>query len=83
MHPGATKKAAQAREALQRFGIDLDDAINGVALPKEFHQGLHTDDYYKAINEASKQWTTAEEAMKGLEDIRNDLLKQAREAGYL
>ncbi len=52
-------------------------------MPKEFHQGLHTDDYYKAINEASKQWTTAEDVVKALERMRNDLLKRAREAGYL
>jgi len=72
-----------AREALQRLGIDLDDAINGVALPKEFHQGLHTRRYYENINKASQEWTTAEKTIQDLERIRNDLLKQAREAGYL
>ncbi len=81
--PKGAKKAQQAREALQRLGVDLDDAINGVALPKEFHQGVHTDDYYKAINEASQEWTTFEKAAQDLEGIRNNLLNQAKEAGYL
>ena len=44
-------RAQEARDILQREGIDINDADNGVLLPSEFHQALHTDAYYATVNQ--------------------------------
>jgi RHS repeat-associated protein len=41
--------AVAARDILEKAGIGIDDAINGIALPKAFHAGLHTLSNYRAI----------------------------------
>ena len=66
-------KADEARAALKKFNIDIDAAENGVGLSKDIHGKLHTDKYYEAINEASKQWKTKEQAIEGLQEIGNSL----------
>jgi hypothetical protein len=53
-------RARDALDILDRFGIKVDDAINGVFLPgfkkspnphgKAVHGNLHTDAYYDAVN---------------------------------
>jgi hypothetical protein len=47
---GATNRfAVAARDILEKAQIGIDDAINGVALPKSFHAGLHTLGNYQNV----------------------------------
>lgn len=71
-------RAQEARDRLNALGIGLDDAANGVGLPIDFHQGLHTNDYYRFVNEASRDWNTPEQAVNGLQDLANTLRQQAQ-----
>ena len=41
--------AIGARAILQKVGIGIHDAVNGVALPEAFHQGLHTLRNYRSV----------------------------------
>jgi len=72
---GKAPGAARAREVLANFGIELDEAANGVFLPDKFHRGLHTKMYYKTVNEALRTATNREQAIQILSDIRQSLLK--------
>ncbi len=59
---GGAEAAAPARAVLQRFGIGINDAVNGVFLPASraapnaagaaVHSTVHTRAYYQAVNEA-------------------------------
>jgi len=57
---GTDQRAQIARDILKREGIDLNEAVNGVFLPlnskyenrpTSTHSTLHTDVYYRTINE--------------------------------
>ena len=78
------KKAKPARDVLQDFKIDMDDAVNGVFLPANrkspnptgasVHASLHTNKYYEEVNEVLKQASTRAEVVDVLESIRAQLL---------
>lgn len=69
---------------LDRFDIDINLADNGVFLPKNrgvrnpsgaaVHSPLHTDGYYRKVNELLERAQTREEALDALEGIRSKLL---------
>ncbi len=72
----ATAGAAQrAQEVLLRFGIGINDAMNGVFLPRAFHESLHTNAYYQAVNSMLAAATTRHEALLILDRIRTLLLE--------
>ncbi|MBE5951419.1 MAG: hypothetical protein E7260_07455 [Lachnospiraceae bacterium] len=78
---GASAKAAEARAILQKFGIGINDAVNGVFLPTEkgvseamYHPSLHTDQYYRIVTELLSQANSREEVMDILVDIAEQLL---------
>jgi hypothetical protein len=58
---GGAPDAADARAVLARYGIDINDPVNGVWLPRNLsvpnpggaavHSTLHTDNYYGYIND--------------------------------
>jgi hypothetical protein len=76
---GADPRADIARGVLQKFGIGINDALNGVFLPanratqviagETIHSTLHTDAYYEAVDKALQKATTREEATGILRDI--------------
>ena len=70
------KLARPARKKLAKLGILIDDAVNGVSLPRGFHRQL-TKGYYLKVNQEAAKWTTKEEAIKGLANIAEDLLRKA------
>lgn len=84
MVAGGAKAAAPARAVLQRFGIGINDAINGVFLPANrkspnllgasVHSPLHTNNYYQTINTMLGRATTRGEAEAALGIIRDKLL---------
>ncbi|HGJ66212.1 TPA: hypothetical protein ENS27_12665 [bacterium] len=58
---------------LAKFGIDINDAVNGVFLDKSFHAKLHTKEYYKMVERLLKEAKTKEEAIKILQQIAENL----------
>jgi len=76
---GDAAAAVEARSVLNRFGIGINDAVNGVFLPanratqviagKTFHSTLHTDAYFEAVNEALREATTKQEVIEILRRI--------------
>jgi len=81
---GSARFADPARAVLQKFGIDINAADNGVFLPKNIgvpnpdgslvHSSLHTIQYYDRVNTLLAQATTRQEALDALTYIRNRLL---------
>ena len=69
---------------LQRLGIDINDAGNGVFLPARMtspnptgaavHSSLHTNAYYRQVNALLGQTTTRDEALEVLAIVRGQLL---------
>ena len=80
---GADPRAAIARGILSKFGIGINDAINGVFLSanqatqviagETIHSILHTKEYYDAVNDALKTATTRQEVIDTLRRISQTL----------
>jgi len=68
-----SKKGEFARSILKKFGIGIDDAVNGVFLDKGVHSKLHTDEYYKNINEQLRGAKSKEDVFNILNDISQEL----------
>lgn len=73
MVAGADRRAANARAILQRYGIGIDDAENGVFLPGTVHAGVHGDTYYQRVDALLTNATSREEVIAVLNDIRYQL----------
>ena len=82
---GTGKRAEPARKVLQKYGINIDGADNGIYLkhmckcsnqPGAYHREIHTDVYYQNVNarimNADRRGKQA--VLKELDSIRNDLL---------
>jgi hypothetical protein len=70
--------AQPARDVLAGFGIDINDPVNGVALPRGFHQReLHGPDrraaYYAEVNSRLAEAETREQAEAILRGIADEL----------
>ena len=70
---GSAQGAAAARATLQRLGIGINDAANGVFLRGAEHAGVHTAEYYGAVNRALAGATTRAEAERILQSIGRGL----------
>ena len=66
---GAAPGAATARATLERFGVGINDAINGVFLPSAQHATLHTKQYFEAVNSALSSAKTRAEVEQTLQFI--------------
>jgi hypothetical protein len=76
---GDADDADPARQVLKKFGININDAANGVFLPAEtdtvklgneaVHGTLHTKAYYQAVNAVLKDARTRQEAIGLLQAI--------------
>ncbi len=78
---GNSPKAAEARAILQKYGININDAANGVFLPSTknmaqsaYHPSLHTDQYYRTVTEMLSQASSKEDALEILFDISEQLM---------
>ena len=71
------KRAVIARNALKKFGIDINAPENGVGLPARFHQVMHDQEYYDMLKMQANEWTTKEECILGLRKIATALEKLA------
>lgn len=81
---GGAARSAPARAVLQRFGIGIDEAANGVFLPQNLkslnpagaavHSTVHTDRYYAAVNQLLGRATSRQQVIQSLAYIRQRLL---------
>ncbi|MHB8409977.1 MAG: AHH domain-containing protein [Acidiferrobacterales bacterium] len=80
----AAKYTEPARAFLERCGIDLDSADNGVWLPKRpdaecegaWHPKLHNNDYYKSLyNDLARAFRNGRSPEEACENVRNELRK--------
>jgi len=74
-------KAKEAGDNLQRFGVDINDATNGVFLPTQkgvsnsvYHPSLHTDSYYRKVTEYLRSATSRNDVVDILDNIAEELL---------
>ncbi len=76
--------ASTARAVLRRFGVDIDDAANGVFLPSNasastaapgsLHSTVHTKTYYAEVTARLLRATSKQDVTDVLDDIRQMLL---------
>lgn len=78
---GFSKKAAEARRILKKYGIDINAAENGVFLPIQkgvskacYHPKLHTNAYYKRVNDMLQKARSKDDVIAILDDIAEQLL---------
>jgi len=78
---GTSQKANEARAILQKYGIDINDATNGVFLPtvkdvpnSTYHPSLHTNAYYDKVNDMLRGATSKDDVLDILSDISEQLL---------
>ena len=80
---GDDPRAGAARDVLKKFDIGINEAENGVFLPRfeksanpngmMAHSKVHTDAYYNSVNRLLGQAQTREEAVQALDYIRSAL----------
>lgn len=77
---GNSPKANEARIILERYGIGINDAANGVFLPIRqnipdgvYHPSLHTQTYYDTVNNLLKAASNKETTYEILKYIGNNL----------
>lgn len=76
-------KTPLAAEKLNKYGIDINDPMNGVFLPSSsrsglrgtIHRGGHTQDYYDYIEQMFSSCRSKEDCYDVLDKIKNDLYK--------
>jgi hypothetical protein len=81
---GGAARADASRKILQSFDIDIDDAANGVFLPRNLlsanpngaavHSKIHTHDYYDTVEGLLRGATNRDEALGVLDFVRTSLL---------
>ena len=77
---GNSPKAAEARAILQKYGININDAANGMFLPTvkdaakgAYHPSLHTDSYYRKVTELLSSTKSKDDVLDILDDIAEQL----------
>ena len=77
---GTAKKAKPAQDILRKFGIGINDASNGLFLPTvknvskaTYHPSLHTNAYYRKVNNLLGRANTRQEAIDILKRISRQL----------
>ena len=78
---GTAEAASEVRGILIKYGVNINDAVNGVFLPSircvdtaMYHCDLHTGVYYSAVNELLRSASSRNEVIEILGYIRNELL---------
>lgn len=64
---------ALAQRMMRRFGMDLGDAENGLALSSRFHRRIHTEAYYEYLRKEFSLIDTREGAVRWLSRFRRQL----------
>jgi hypothetical protein len=58
---------------LDKFGVGINDAANGLFYDASKHVKLHTNEYYKKVNDILEQVTSKDELLKALDDIGSQI----------
>jgi hypothetical protein len=79
---GTAKAAEPARLILQKFGVGINDAVNGIFLPTvrgvsnaAYHPSIHTAKYYETVNTMLSKAQTKAQATQILKTIADMLSK--------
>ncbi len=67
------RRAERSREILRGFGIDINGADNGVALPRPYHERLHTSRYHSDVENRLISAQSRDEALDALDALRQHL----------
>lgn len=69
--PSTHPEAERARRILEKFGIDINEACNGVPIPKDLHYGqrLHSKAGIQWVTNQLGSATTPEQVMGILREI--------------
>ncbi|MBO0822379.1 MAG: AHH domain-containing protein [Actinobacteria bacterium] len=70
---GGNANLAAARKILKQFGIGINDAPNGTYLPAGFHQSVHIQSYFQALNDALSGANSADDVQAVLRTFANQL----------
>lgn len=70
---GGAAAAAPARAVLERFGIGVDDAVNGLFLETGRHQRIHTGAYYAEVNSRLSGATSRSDVIEILGQIGGEI----------
>ncbi len=65
--------AKESRDIIEEVGIKVHDAINGAAMAKSAHKGVHTKEYYEGIETKLKAVRGSRE---GIENVLNQTRKR-------
>ena len=63
------RRAAGAREVLAKFGIDVNDPVNGVAMDRARHQRSHTNANYAEVGRKVQEATSRDHLVSILREI--------------
>jgi hypothetical protein len=63
------EESRAAMELLDGFGIDRNDPANGVALPRPYHQGLHSQRRYAELQRELAVAQSRDDALLVLRDF--------------
>ena len=73
---GRAPGAQSARDILEKFKVDINNAVNGVFLPttkdtteSTYHPSLHTNKYYDKVNNLLNKATSKDDVLDILDDI--------------
>lgn len=80
-----SKKARVARDHLERLGIDINDSVNGIFLPKNkstpnpgkrsVHSSIHTNRYYNTVSRRVVKARSKAEAKAIIRRIKREAKK--------
>ena len=79
---GDNPSTIEAEIILKRYGIDINDPMNGVFLPSDvdsplkgvIHEGRHTNEYHDIVNQRLRMATSREDCLEILQSIKEDLI---------
>lgn len=71
---GTHRWAARSRQILARWGIDINDAVNGVFLPSIVHKSIHNAEYFRRVEALLESAATRDGAIFTLRWIADEIL---------
>lgn len=82
---GNSPKASKARQILEKYGMEINDAVNGVFLPTTkrasgaYHPSIHTNAYYDEVTNLLSEATCKQDVI----DILNDIASQLSQGTFM
>jgi hypothetical protein len=67
--PSTHPRAQEAQRILKKYGVEINDAHNGLPLSPELHSGLHTNKYIDKVTEMLRGARSKEDVIATLQEI--------------